>query len=123
MKGGDFMELLPKELEKLFPPLYATEGKDPKDIKIITKFFAPWSNWTWYAIEYDPHNKIRRNQALKDGLTTVKYPHDFLSRNRYMVSLSDSVIAVWDGVSRGTKYTFNYAQKQGKEVIVVIQKS
>jgi len=69
------------------------------------------------------YNKIRRNQALKYGLTTVKYPHDFLSRNRYMVSLSDSVIAIWDGVSRGTKYTFNYAQKQGKEVIVVIQKS
>ncbi len=40
-----------------------------------------------------------------------------------MVSLSNSVIAVWDGISGGTKYTFNYAQKQGKEVIVVIQKS
>jgi len=58
MKGGDFMELLPKELEKLFPPLYATEGKDPKDIKIIAKFFAPWTDWTWYAIEYDPQKKI-----------------------------------------------------------------
>ena len=69
------------------------------------------------------YNKIRRNQALKYGLTTVKYPYDFLSRNRYMVSLSNSVIAIWDGASSGTKYTFNYAQKQGKEVIVVIQKS
>ena len=69
------------------------------------------------------YNKVRRKQALKYSLTTVKYPHDFLSRNRYMVSLSDSVIAIWDGVSRGTKYTFNYAQRQGKEVIVIIQKS
>ena len=51
------MELLPKELEKLFPPLYATQDKDPKDIKIIAKFFAPWTNWTWYATEYDPQKK------------------------------------------------------------------
>ena len=69
------------------------------------------------------YNKVRRKQALKYSLTTVKYPHDFLSRNRYMVSLASSIIAIWDGISSGTKYTFNYAQRQGKEVIVVIQKS
>ena len=68
------------------------------------------------------YNKVRRKQALKYSLTTVKYPHDFLSRNRYMVSLSDSVIAIWDGVSRGTKYTYLYAQKQGKEAIIVTER-
>ena len=68
------------------------------------------------------YNKIRRIQALKYGLTTVKYPHDFLSRNRYMVSLSNSVIAVWDGASSGTKYTYLYAQKQGKEAIIVTER-
>jgi len=52
------MKLMTKELEKLFPPLYATEEKDPKDIKIIAKFFTPWSNWTWYATEYDPQKRI-----------------------------------------------------------------
>jgi predicted Rossmann fold nucleotide-binding protein DprA/Smf involved in DNA uptake len=69
------------------------------------------------------YNKIRRYQVLKNNLTVVKYPSDFLSRNRYMVSLASSVIGIWDGLSRGTKYTLEYARKQGKEVIVVIQKS
>jgi len=52
------MELMTKELEQLFPPLYATEGKDPKDIKVIAKFFDPCGSWAWYATEYDPHKRI-----------------------------------------------------------------
>jgi hypothetical protein len=27
--------------------------QDVKDPIIVTKFFAPWSNWTWYATAYD----------------------------------------------------------------------
>jgi hypothetical protein len=27
--------------------------QDIKDPIIITKFFAPWSRWTWYATAYD----------------------------------------------------------------------
>jgi hypothetical protein len=43
------MELLPPELRKLLPPLYAQENvADP--IGHI-KFFTPDSNWTWYATE------------------------------------------------------------------------
>jgi hypothetical protein len=52
------MKLMTKELEQLFPPLYATEGKDPRKVKIIAKFFTPFGNWTWYATEYDPQKRI-----------------------------------------------------------------
>jgi hypothetical protein len=52
------MKLMTEELEQLFPPLYATEGKDPRKVKIIAKFFTPFSNWTWYATEYDPQKRI-----------------------------------------------------------------
>lgn len=52
------MNLLTKELEAQFPRLYETEGKDPQEIKIIAKFFDPCSQWTWYAIEYDPVERI-----------------------------------------------------------------
>lgn len=45
------MKLLTKEIEKALPPLYANESKRPEDTRIIVKFFAPWSNWTWYASE------------------------------------------------------------------------
>ena len=47
------MQLMTKELEKTFPPIYANEEKEPKDVLIIAKFFSPWSNWTWYATEFD----------------------------------------------------------------------
>lgn len=58
VKGVNLMELMTKELEELFPKLYATEDKKPNEVKIIAKFFDPTSQWTWYATEYDPKEKI-----------------------------------------------------------------
>ena len=52
------MKLLTKELEKKFPPIGYNENKESKDIKIIAKFFDPIGSWTWYAIEYDPKDRI-----------------------------------------------------------------
>ena len=42
-----------------------------------------------------------------------------LKRNETMVELADTVLVVWDGVSRGTKYTAEYARKQDKPTTVV----
>ena len=47
------MELLTKELRKKFPKLGDTGNKKPEDIKVVAKFFWPWSNWAWYATEFD----------------------------------------------------------------------
>lgn len=45
------MKLMTKELLSRSPKLYSTENiKDPM---VICKFFAPWSNWTWYVTEFD----------------------------------------------------------------------
>lgn len=41
-----------------------------------------------------------------------------LIRNRQIVENADTVLAFWDGVSKGTKYTLDYANKKGKIVIV-----
>lgn len=46
------MKLLPKNIEKLLPAFYATEGDNNPIVKV--KFFSPSSSQTWYAIEYDP---------------------------------------------------------------------
>ena len=43
-----------------------------------------------------------------------------LKRNDEMVELCDAVLAVWDGNSRGTKYTLDYARKKGKKIIEII---
>lgn len=52
------MELMTQELETVFPPLYSQEDNDPKDIKVIAKFFDPCGSWTWYATEYDPKERL-----------------------------------------------------------------
>lgn len=50
------MKLLTKELMDKLPPLYAQEKKGD-NATVWCKFFAPWSNWTWYALEYDPQDR------------------------------------------------------------------
>lgn len=43
-------------------------------------------------------------------------------RNRKIVKMADMVVAIWDGKSRGTKSTIEYAQKQKKPVCIYIEK-
>ncbi len=45
------MKLLTKQLREALPPLYTNENET--DPKAIAKFFTPFSNWTWYATEFD----------------------------------------------------------------------
>ena len=40
-------------------------------------------------------------------------------RNRAIVDSADIVVAFWDGKSRGTKYTIDYAEKKRKDIIIV----
>ena len=42
-----------------------------------------------------------------------------LVRNKLIVEECDCLIAFWDGESRGTKFTIDYAQKQGKPIKIV----
>lgn len=37
-------------------------------------------------------------------------------RNEEMVRMADAILVIWDGKSRGTKYTADYAKKQGNPV-------
>ena len=43
-----------------------------------------------------------------------------LKRNELMVDLADKVLAFWDGRSRGTKYTIEYARRRGKETETIV---
>ena len=51
------MKLLTKEITKRLPALYSQDGKGEEAIAQV-KFFCPWGNWTWYASEYDPTEKL-----------------------------------------------------------------
>ena len=42
-----------------------------------------------------------------------------LKRNEKMVDIADEVLVIWDGKSKGTKYTLQYAQKQNKKIHLI----
>ena len=48
------MELLTQDLIQRLPKLGSQDGKDPKAVKVMAKFFDPTSQWTWYVIEGEP---------------------------------------------------------------------
>ncbi|OPZ76433.1 MAG: hypothetical protein BWY78_01371 [Alphaproteobacteria bacterium ADurb.Bin438] len=52
------MKLITKEIQKILPPLYAQEDISTAKKMVYAKFFTPWSNWTWYVMEYDPKEKL-----------------------------------------------------------------
>ena len=43
-----------------------------------------------------------------------------LKRNEIMVDICDKVLVFWDGISKGTKYTIDYAKAISKEIEVII---
>ena len=43
-----------------------------------------------------------------------------LKRNEELIKMADKVLVVWDGVSKGTKYTIDYTKKLNKDIEVVI---
>lgn len=44
----------------------------------------------------------------------IRIQGNYLARDRAMVEKADCVLAIWNGQSRGTKYTYDYAVKCGK---------
>ena len=43
-----------------------------------------------------------------------------IKRNEIMVDMADQVLVIWDGVSKGAKYTASYAKKKNKPVNIVM---
>ena len=43
-----------------------------------------------------------------------------LVRNKKIADISDMVLAVWDGKSRGTKFTIDYAKQIGRPVKIIV---
>lgn len=42
-----------------------------------------------------------------------------IKRNEIMVVMADAVLAVWDGVSKGSRHTIEYAKKRGKDINII----
>jgi len=50
-------ELMSPAIEAILPPLYSQEEKGDAALAVV-KYFCLTSNWTWYATEYDPVDKL-----------------------------------------------------------------
>lgn len=70
-----------------------------------------------YAIEF----------AKKKGLKLIEYFPNYekygkgapLERNKLIVDECDCVLAFWDGTSRGTKFTLDYAKEKNKPIKII----
>lgn len=47
------------------------------------------------------------------------HPSKYHKRDRKIVNASEIITAFWDGVSKGTKATFRYAVKIGKQTVII----
>ena len=52
------MHLMTNELMAKFPSLYETEGKTPEEVQVVAKFFNPAGTGSWFAVEFDPEERI-----------------------------------------------------------------
>lgn len=73
---------------------------------------------------------LARQFANEHNLELIEFIPDYkkygrtapLLRNKLIVEACDCLLAFWDGKSKGTKATLDYAEKLGKPVTVVIVK-
>jgi len=52
------MQLLPQGIAATLPALYATEETPVGEKVLLVKFFDPYTQWAWFACEYDPKERI-----------------------------------------------------------------
>lgn len=65
--------------------------------------------------------------AKKHGVKLLEFRPDYATfgrgatfvRNRLIVDMADIVIAFWNGSSRGTKYTIEYAKKKYVPMVII----
>lgn len=69
-----------------------------------------------------------KEYALKNGIPIIEFLPDYkkygrkapLIRNMQIVDNCDFLLAFWDGTSRGTKFTIDYAEKGGVPIQVIM---
>jgi hypothetical protein len=58
-------KLLTKAVATTLPEFYSTENVATETKVVRVKFFSPYSDWTWYGVEYD--SESRTFFGLVDG--------------------------------------------------------
>jgi hypothetical protein len=72
-------------------------------------------------------DRLARRYAVQNNIPLLEFPPDFTKygeqakhvRDRQIVEHCDKVLAFWDGICEGTKYTMDHARQQNVPVRVV----
>src|SRR5919108_1547944 len=67
---------------------------------------------------FGAYSRLRGRRRAHEAVIVI--PEDDRVRDRLMAQRCDPCVAVWNGRSRGTKATFEYARRLGKRVVVRI---
>ncbi len=73
-------------------------------------------------------DSLAREYALANGLKLTEFLPEYekygrgapLRRNLEIVKYADTVLAFWDGISRGTAHVIKSCEKSGKSVRVIV---
>lgn len=87
----------------------------PKDISLIISGGA--NGIDTLAEQYADTHKI--SKLILRPRYERYYKGAPLKRNEEMVNICDSVLVIWDGQSKGTLYTVNYAKKLEKDIKII----
>jgi uncharacterized phage-like protein YoqJ len=94
--------------------------KEGYDIKLHCAIPCKNHSCKWVKESIDLYNDILSKANTVQLVTDEEYkPWLMQKRNEYMVDLADKVIAVWDGSAGGTGNCVRYAEKRGKEIIMI----
>ena len=72
------MILLTQEGRRTLPALYSTDGQGGDAVAHV-KFFAPDSNWTWYAVEGGQHVRNEAGEVHTEPLTYSPKPGEIVA--------------------------------------------
>lgn len=94
--------------------------KKYSDIEIIGALPCRNQDCKW---NNEARNRYRNILKKLDGIRCIYENYNgkicMHERNRFMVNNSSLMIALFDGISGGTKSTVDYARKKGLEIIVI----
>lgn len=97
------------ELKKKYP-----------NIKIVGALPCKTQDSKWFDKDRERYRKLLKqldwNRCIYDAYIGAEC---MLERNRYMVDNSSLMIALFNGLSGGTKSTIDYAKRKGLEVVII----
>lgn len=89
------------------------------DVKLVCAVAFEGMENRWSADWQRRYRNILDRSDLNTLICRSPSRESYLARDRWMVDHSSRVIAVFDGTPGGTKYTVDYAEKNGVDVRIV----